>query len=229
MLATMPTQVLKSDVQQQFARTATTRTLIIESQALMAKALAQILALDLSLAVVGDADAITEDRLRSMRPDLILIDIDGGNIDLVEAVQTSRATMPNVKICTLSMHLQPDVMQRCLNAGVDGYIVKDVTPNEFLRAIKSVAGGETYVDPRIAGRLLRRRSSNSRYPDPNELSSREIDVVRLIVAGMSNKEISSDLHLSEKTIKNHVSRIFSKFNCTARTQAAVYALRTGLV
>lgn len=204
---------------------ATNRTLIIESQALFAKALAQVLAMEPSIEVVGDADAITESYVKSMRPDIILIDVDGGQIDLAETVRVSRAASPNVKICALSMHLQPDAMQRCLNTGVDGYIVKDVTPNEFIRAIKSVASGETHVDARIAGKLLRRRQPG---PDPCDLSMREIEVVRLIVAGMSNKEISANLHLSEKTIKNHVSRIFSKFNCTARTQAAVYALRTGL-
>jgi len=206
----------------------TNRTLIIESQALFAKALAQVLALDPSIQVVGDADVISEAVVRSTRPDLILIDIDGNATDLVETVQTARTAAPNVKVCALSMHVQPDVMQRCLNAGVDGFIVKDVTPNEFMRAIKSVAGGETYVDPRIAGRLLRRRTNNNRYPDPADLSGREVEVVRLIVAGMSNKEISANLHLSEKTIKNHVSRIFTKFNCTARTQAAVFALRSGI-
>jgi DNA-binding NarL/FixJ family response regulator len=205
----------------------TNRTFIIESQALFAKALAQVLAVEPSIQVVGDADAITEANVRSTRPDIILIDVDGGQMDLAETVRVSRTALPNVKICALSMHLQPDAMQRCLNTGVDGYIVKDVTPNEFIKAIKSVASGETYVDPRIAGKLLR-RSSYQRGPDPCDLSMREIEVVRLIVAGMSNKEISANLHLSEKTIKNHVSRIFSKFNCTARTQAAVYALRTGL-
>jgi two-component system NarL family response regulator len=207
---------------------ATNRTLIIESQALFAKALAQVLKMDQSIEVVGDAESVTEAYVRKTRPDMVVIDIDGGSIELGEAVQTIRSVSPTTKICALSMHLQPDVMQRCLNAGVDGYIVKDVTPNEFLRAIKSVAGGETYVDPRIAGRLLRRRSSGGRYPDLNDLSVREVEVVRLIVAGLSNKEISSNLHLSEKTIKNHVSRIFTKFNCTARTQAAVHALRTGI-
>lgn len=207
--------------------TATNRTLIVETQALFAKALAQVLTMDPSIQVVGDCDNVSETFVRSTRPDLILIDIDGG-IDLSEAVRVSRAAAPTVKICALSMHLQPDVMQRCLNTGVDGYLVKDLTPNEFLHAIKSVAAGETYVDPRIAGRLLRRRSSSNRFPDPCDLSAREIEVVRLIVAGMSNKEISASLHLSEKTIKNHVSRIFTKFNCTARTQAAVFALRSGL-
>lgn len=209
--------------------TTVNRTLIIESQVLFAKALAQVLSLDPTIEVVGDADQITEMLLKSSRPSLILIDLDGRDIDLAETVRMTRTIVPNVRICALSMHLQPEVMQRCLSAGADGYLVKDVTPNEFLRAIKSVAAGESYVDPRIAGRLLRRRSVANRYPDPCDLSARETEVVRLIVAGLSNKEISAKLNLSEKTIKNHVSRIFSKFNCTARTQAAVYAIRSGLV
>jgi two-component system response regulator DegU len=203
-----------------------TRTLIIGNQALFTKALGHMLSVDSAFDAVGDADAVTEAIVGSTRPNMIIIDIDS-KIDLVEAVQISRGILPDVRICALSMHLQPDVMQRCLAAGVDGYIVKDCTPTEFLRAVKSVASGETYVDSRLAGRLIRRGSS--RQPtDLLDLSSREVDVVRLIVAGMSNKEIGGNLHLSEKTIKNHVSRIFTKFNCTARTQAAVYAMRVGL-
>jgi DNA-binding NarL/FixJ family response regulator len=208
---------------------ATTRTLIIEKQALFAKALAQILSLDASIQVVGDADSLTDASVRATRPDLILIDIDGANIELNDAVITSRTVVPDVRICALSMHLQPEVMQRCLMAGANGYIVKDVTPVEFLRAIKSVASGESYADARIAGRLLRRNSNNGRPSDSSDLSLREVEVVRLIVSGMSNKEIGYEMKLSEKTVKNHVSRIFSKFNCTARTQAAVHAMRTGLV
>ena len=205
------------------------RTLLIESQMLFAKALSQVLALDPAINVVGDAVVITEQLLRSTRPELILFDLDGNDADFVDVITFTRAIVPNVKICAMSMRLQPEMMQRCLGAGADGYLVKDVTPSEFVRAIKSIAIGETYVDPRIAGRILRRRSTVGRYADPCDLSSRETEVVRLIVAGMSNKEISSKLCLSEKTIKNHVSRIFSKFNCTARTQAAVFAIRSGIV
>ena len=185
--------------------------------------------METSIEVVGEMDTLTEKAIRAARPDLLLIDIDGGKIDLTEAVQISRRVYPKLKICSLSMHLQPDVMQRCLSAGVDGYIVKDVTPTEFLRAVKTVTDGDTYVDPRIAGRLLKRGGTADRSSGTSYLSLREVEVVRLIVAGMSNKEISANLHLSEKTIKNHVSRIFTKFNCTARTQAAVFALRSGLV
>jgi DNA-binding NarL/FixJ family response regulator len=207
----------------------THRTLIIESQTLFAKALAQVLTADPAIDVVGDADRISDSLVRALRPDFILIDIDGMEVELAPAIAMSRAIHPNVKVCALSMHLQAEVMQRCLNAGADGYLVKDVSPTEFLRAVKIVAAGESYVDARIAGRLLSKRVTSGRNTDPCDLSTRELEVVALIVAGMSNKEISYSLSLSEKTIKNHVSRIFSKFNCTARTQAAVYAIRSGLV
>jgi DNA-binding NarL/FixJ family response regulator len=207
----------------------TTRTLIVESQKLFAKALALVLMVDTSIDVVGDADRLSESLVRELRPDLILIDIDGGEVDLAPAIRMSRSICPNVKICAFSMHLQVEVMQRCLNAGADGYLVKDAAPSDFLRAVKIIAAGESYVDARIAGRLLSRRVTSSRSSDPCDLSSRELEVVSLIVAGMSNKEISYSLSLSEKTVKNHVSRIFSKFNCTARTQAAVFAIRSGLV
>jgi DNA-binding NarL/FixJ family response regulator len=119
-------------------------------------------------------------------------------------------------------------MQRCLSFGASGYVVKDVQPPELIRAVKAIVAGHSYVDPRIAGGLLRNSVSRGRV-DVNELSAREVEVVKLIAEGLANKEISARLHLSEKTVKNHISRIFSKLNVNARTQAAVHAIRTGLV
>jgi DNA-binding NarL/FixJ family response regulator len=127
------------------------------------------------------------------------------------------------------MRQQPEIMQRCLAAGAEGYIIKDVTPAELMRAVKMVAGGDAYVDPRVAGGLLRRRSLSNGRPDLDELSVRETEVIRLIAEGLSNKEISARLSLSEKTVKNHISRIFSKLNIYARAQAAVHAIKIGLV
>jgi DNA-binding NarL/FixJ family response regulator len=127
------------------------------------------------------------------------------------------------------MHLSSEMMQRCLNNGAEAYIVKDISPGELLRAIKTVADGQSYVDPRVAGGLLRRRSLNAGKPDIMELSAREAEVLKLIAEGLANKQISARLHLSEKTVKNHVSRIFSKLNISARTQAAVHAIRAGIV
>jgi len=204
------------------------RVLVVEGQALFGKALCQVLASDADIDVVGDADTIPNAPLRRLRPDLIVLDLDGHHVDFVDAMRTCREQAPQAKVCVLSTHVQPEVMQRCLSAGADGYVVKDILPAELIRAVKTVAGGQAYVDPRVAGGVLKRRSAGLGRNAQNELSVRETEIIRLIARGMSNKEISSNLHLSEKTVKNHISRIFAKLNITARTQAAVHAIKTGL-
>ena len=204
------------------------RVLVVEGQALFGKALCQVLASDAEIDVVGDADSVGNAPLRRLRPDLIVLDLDGHHADFAEAMRSIRELAPQAKVCVLSTHVQPEVMQRCLSAGADGYIVKDILPVELIRAVKSVASGHAYVDPRVAGGVLKRRSTNFGRGAQNELSVRETEIIRLIARGMSNKEISANLHLSEKTVKNHISRIFAKLNISARTQAAVHAIKTGL-
>jgi two-component system response regulator DegU len=202
---------------------------VIEGQVLFGKALCQVFSLNQGLQIVGDSDVVDRTELEKAGPDLILLDVDGGSVEVGEALAACRDAAPNARVCVLSMRQQPEMMQCCLAAGAEGYIIKDVTPAELIRAVKIVAAGETYVDPRIAGDLLRRRSRSNGRADINELSIRETEVIRLIAEGLSNKEISARLNLSEKTIKNHVSRIFSKLNIYARTQAAVHAIKMGLV
>ncbi len=160
---------------------------------------------------------------------MIVLDLDGQAIDPGRTIAMCKEGAPRASICVLSMHLSSEMMQRCLTSGADAYIVKDISPVELVRAVKIVAGGESYVDPRVAGGLLRRRSQNGAKPDIMQLSARESEVLKLIAEGLANKQISARLHLSEKTVKNHVSRIFSKLNITARTQAAVHAIRAGIV
>ncbi|MDQ6932916.1 MAG: response regulator transcription factor [Candidatus Eremiobacteraeota bacterium] len=201
---------------------------LVEGQALFGKALCQLFALDPALRVVGDSEAVVAAPISKARPDVIVLDLDGHSQDLDQAMSCCREAAPQAQVCLLSMKSQPEVMQRCLAAGAQGYIIKDITPTELISAVKMVAAGHTYVDPRVAGGLLRRRSMSTAR-DLNELSVREIDVIRLIAEGLSNKEISDRLTLSEKTVKNHISRIFSKLNICARTQAAVHAIKTGLV
>ena len=99
---------------------------------------------------------------------------------------------------------------------------------DLSRALLAINAGDFYVDPRLAGSMLRRMSERRYKGDPTELSERETDVIQLIAIGLSNKQISEKLFLSEKTVKNHISRIFSKLNVTARTQAAIYAIKSGL-
>jgi two-component system response regulator DevR len=205
------------------------RVAIIESQVLFAKALCGIFADDSEFTVVGDFRNPAAASLAAARPDLIVIDLDGQPVDIGQTLTTCTEAVPNARICVLSMHLSPEMMQRCLSSGAEAYIVKDISPAELLRAVKTVGGGQSYVDPRVAGGLLRRRSMNGGKPDIMELSTRESEVLKLIAEGLANKQISARLHLSEKTVKNHVSRIFSKLNISARTQAAVHAIRAGIV
>ncbi|HWZ90578.1 MAG TPA: response regulator transcription factor [Polyangiaceae bacterium] len=205
------------------------RVAVVEFQALFAKALCSVFSGDPDINVVGDYRTPIAAQLTSVRPDLVILDIDGQASDVVEIIQTCASAAPGTRVCVLSMRVTPEIMQRCLGAGADAYIVKDISPAELIKAAKSVASGETYVDPRVAGGLLRRRNSPAGRPDLVELSARESEVIKLIAEGLANKQISARLHLSEKTVKNHISRIFSKLNINARTQAAVHAIRTGLV
>jgi two-component system NarL family response regulator len=205
------------------------RVAIIESQVLFAKALCSIFAEDGAFSVVGDYRTPVGEALRAAAPELIVIDLDGQTADVAGTVSVCATAVPGARVCVLSMHLSPEMMQRCLSNGAEAYIVKDISPAELVRAVKTVAEGQSYVDPRVAGGLLRRRSLNGGKPDITELSAREAEVLKLIAEGLANKQISARLHLSEKTVKNHVSRIFSKLNISARTQAAVHAIRAGIV
>jgi DNA-binding NarL/FixJ family response regulator len=204
------------------------RVLVIEGQALFGKALCQVLASEPDFEVVGDADSVANAGLRSARPDVIVLDLDGNLGDFGDAMRTFRELAPQAKVCILTTHVQAEVMQRCLSAGAEGYIIKDILPAELVHAVRSVASGHAYVDPRVAGGVLKSRSTPLGRRRQNELSTRETEIIRLIARGLSNKEISTSLHLSEKTVKNHISRIFAKLNITARTQAAVHAIKTGL-
>ncbi|MGH7708823.1 MAG: LuxR C-terminal-related transcriptional regulator [Vulcanimicrobiaceae bacterium] len=205
------------------------RVAVIESQALFAKALCSVLAEDPEVKVVGEYRAPTPEALAAAKPNLIVFDIDGQTTDLAEAVTICQHGAPGARICVLSMKLSPELMQRVLATGAEAYIVKDISPGELIRAVKTVASGESYVDPRVAGGLLRRRNTAAGRTEIAELSAREAEVIKLIAEGLANKQISARLNLSEKTVKNHISRIFSKLNINARTQAAVHAIRAGIV
>jgi DNA-binding NarL/FixJ family response regulator len=200
------------------------RTFVIERQALIAKALRSFLAENPLLNVVGDAASIQAEDLRRTRPDLIVFGLDNATHDVSDALAIARSVNPHVRICVLSSYANAEVMQRSIASGADGFLVKDISPNEVEIAFRVLAAGSTYVDPRVAGIMLKRRGTGA----VSDLTSREGDILKLIAGGLSNKEISSRLRLSEKTIKNHISRIFSKLNVSARTQAAVYAIKAGI-
>lgn len=205
------------------------RLYVVERQMLFAKALCQLFSSEADMCIAGDAREFDEAAIVRARPDVVLLDGDSADGGLIKTLERFRESVPEARVCVLTMQRAPEIMQRCLAAGAQGYILKDVTPAQLTAAVRSVASGETYVAAQIAGNWMRKRSNGSRGVHLNELSGREMEVIKHIASGLSNKEISSQLNLSEKTVKNHISRIFSKLNICARSQAAVHAYRLGLV
>ncbi len=204
------------------------RTFVIERQSLIAKALHLILDANPLIRVVGDATTLRLEDLQRTRPELIVFGLDNATHEVADAVNLARSINSNVRICVLSSFANPEIMQRSMACGADGFLVKDVSPSELDVAFRVMANGSSYVDPRVAGAMLRRRSAN--YASSlGDLTEREGEILRLIAKGLSNKEIGVKLELSEKTIKNYASRIFSKLNVVARTQAAVLAIKEGFV
>jgi two-component system, NarL family, response regulator DegU len=205
------------------------RIAIIEPQVLFRKAICQLLMADDRFITVAGCNGMSDvETAAASRPDVILFDVDFHKGDPVEAIKYMREACPGTKICILSMQPQQDLLTRSLLFGLEGYVVKDIAMEDLARALISIFDGNVYVDPSLAGNMLRRLNNRRLRNDPSELSERETEVIRLIALGLSNRQISGKLYLSEKTVKNHISRIFSKINVTARTQAAVYALKSGI-
>jgi DNA-binding NarL/FixJ family response regulator len=205
------------------------RTFIIERQSLIAKALHSFLNENPLIRVVGDASTVRAEDLQRTRPDLIVFGLDNATHDVTEALAVARSVCPDVRFCVLSSYANSDVMQRSIASGADGFVVKDISPSELDVAFRVLASGSSYVDPRVAGGMLKRRYASTAGSALADLTLREAEILRLIAGGLANKEIGGKLKLSEKTIKNYVSRIFSKLNVSARTQAAVYAIKAGFV
>lgn len=204
------------------------RLFLIESQLLFARALSLVLSSDAGINVAGVLRSLDEFAGSAPdRADLVLVDIDEYSSDVAAAFALCRHAAAGAHTCALSSFVRPELMQRCLAAGADGFVIKDTSIAELTSAIKLVANGTPYVDARVAGGALRRRAGGMEMY-LNELTNRETQIVRLIARGLSNRDIGAELSLSEKTVKNHISRIFDKLQIPARTGVAVYAVRSGL-
>jgi two-component system, NarL family, response regulator DegU len=202
---------------------------VIEPQVLFRKIICDLLASDERFSIaVGGKDSSDVETATASKPDVILFDVDFHKGDPLDAIKYMREKCPGAKICILSIQPQQDLLAKSLLFGVEGYLVKDIAMDDLARALLTIHAGNVYVDPSLAGNMLRRLNNRRLRNDPLELSERETEVIRLIALGFSNRQISNKLYLSEKTVKNHISHIFAKINVTARTQAAIYALKTGL-
>ena len=205
-----------------------TRVLITDDHGVVRQGLRMFLSLDPDFEVVGEASNGEEAlaMARDRGPDVVLMDLLMPVMDGISATEKIRAELPDVEVIALTSVLEDASVTGAVRAGAIGYLLKDTDSEELSRAIKAAAAGRVHLAPEAAARLMR----EVRAPEsPEALTDREAEVLRLLARGKANKQIASSLYVSEKTVKAHVSSILMKLGVQSRTQAALYAVRTGLV
>ncbi|HEX9987785.1 MAG TPA: response regulator transcription factor [Chloroflexia bacterium] len=204
---------------------------IVDDHAIVRQGLRTYLELQPDIEVVGEASDGREalEVVRDTLPDIVLMDLVMPNVDGVEATRTITMLSPSSRVIVLTSFSEDEKVFASIKAGAQGYLMKDVLPQELVRAIRTVHRGEAQLDPEIARKLMQEFTNPQPATPKHDLTERELEVLRLIAQGKSNKDISEDLVLSEKTVKTHVSNILQKLHLTDRTQAAVYALRQKIV
>jgi DNA-binding NarL/FixJ family response regulator len=209
------------------------RVLIVDDQALFREALRTLLALRSELEVVGEAGDGWEALAvaAETRPDVVLMDMKMPGLDGVGAIRRLRVQSPEVKVVVLTTFDDDELVFEGLRAGAAGYLLKDASAERLLEAILAVANGQSFLQPAVAAKVVAEFSRLSTRPAESVdklLSERELEVLRLLARGASNKEIASALFLAEGTIKNHITNVFTKLGVTDRTQAALKARDLGL-
>ena len=231
--------------------------LIVDDHTLFRTGIRKMLEMEADMRVVGEAATGREalEQARRLVPDVILMDIkmpdpsaslrtspsagrrsepvepSGPALDGIEATRILHREMPHVGILFCTMFEDDEFVFAGLEAGGRGYILKDADPDTMLRAIRAVAHGESLLGPTIAQKVMRQFSAlpGEQAPLFDDLTPRELQVLKLIAGGLGNKEIAQELTISEKTVKNHINNIFSKLHVNDRSQAVLYAIRKGLV
>ncbi|HSR29709.1 MAG TPA: response regulator transcription factor [Anaerolineae bacterium] len=207
------------------------RVLIADDHAILRKGIRALLGTEPDIDVVGEtADGLeTVAQAKTLRPDVILMDLVMPNMDGIEATRQITSEQPGVRILVLTSFAADDKVFPAIKAGALGYILKDSGPEELVQAIHQVHQGQPSLEPSIALKMLQELSHPpQRPPTPDPLSERELEVLRLLAQGKSNREIADQLVITELTVRTHVSNILGKLHLASRTQAALYALKEGL-
>ena len=209
----------------------TIRVMIVDDHAIVRKGIRALLSTERDLEIIGEASDGAEAvaQARALRPDVILMDLVMPRLDGIEATRQITAHQSGARILVLTSFAADDKVFPAIKAGALGYLLKDTSPEELVRAIRQVHRGEPTLEPSIARKVLGELSHPPQEPlttDP--LTERELEVLRLVAQGKSNKEIAEQLVIADMTVRAHVSNILSKLHLASRTQAALFALRKGL-
>jgi DNA-binding NarL/FixJ family response regulator len=207
------------------------RVAIVDDQPLFTDGLGRIVGAQPDMEVIGIAhDGKSGVKMcKELEPDVILMDINMPVMDGVTATSKVRDLLPDAKVLILTVHADDVHVFRGIKAGATGYLLKDCTPEDLSRAIKTVHAGDTIMAPEIARKMLLAFEEADQEPSAPSLTYRELEVVKALARGRGNKQIARDLAISEKTVRNHVSNIYKKLHVYDRTQAVLYAIREGLI
>jgi two-component system, NarL family, response regulator LiaR len=206
------------------------RVLIADDHAVVRQGLRTFLDLQPDVEVAGEAADGEEavEAARRLAPDVVLLDLAMPRLDGVAALPRLRDAAPAARVIVLTSFGEDDRLFAALRAGAAGFLLKDVEPAELVRGIRTAHAGEAPLSPAVAARVVEELAHPGRRAAADELTPRELEVLRLIAGGRSNKRIALELGVAEKTVKTHVSHVLAKLGLADRTQAALYAVREGL-
>lgn len=213
---------------------ASVKVLLADDHPLVRQGLSKVLSLEEDIDIVAES-VDGEDALRKVEeylPDVVLMDVNMPRLNGIEATRRIKQRFNNVNVIALTFHDEDEYVLALMRAGARGYILKDAEPCIIATAIRKVYQGECYYPSNLINQVMENVDKKERklgLEQDNVLTKRELEILEEIVQGKSNKEIADTLFISEKTVKNHVSNVLRKLDVTDRTQAAVYALRTGIV
>ena len=209
------------------------RILIVDDHAIVREGLRGLITIEPDMELAGEAASGAEgvEKALALRPDVILMDLLMEGMNGVTAIREIKAKWPEARVLVLTSFLEDDKVFPAIENGALGYLLKDTLPEELLDAIRGVYRGESMLHPSIAKKIMQRiqeHSEGSKKPDGQELTERELDVLKLLAQGDGDREIAEKLFVSDRTVHFHVGNILSKLHLANRTQAALYAIRKGL-
>lgn len=212
------------------------RVLLVDDHAMVRRGMRDFLSLHDDIEVVGEAadGAAAVEQARELRPDIIVMDLMMPNLDGIEATGRIKAALPDVEVIALTSFIEESRVVAAIEAGASGFLLKDAEADELAGAIRSAAAGEVHLDPAVASIVARRMRDGGRGSPADRadgigtLTARERDVLVRVARGYPNRQIASDLGITERTARTHVSNILAKLGLASRTQAALLAAQHGL-